>query len=248
MSFAVTVLGSSAMFPTIDRAASGYLFERDGRSIWMDAGAGTWRNLIGLVDYSDLDSVLLTHRHPDHTSDVFSSVHARLLGQPEPLPPIPLWAPAETIERLVAFYDKAVRDCFELREITEADRIEIAGAQVSFVRMAHPAVTMGVRIQDQDGVLAYSADTGPGADLAALASGAATFVCEATFQDSDQLWEGHLSASQAGAIAAENEVEQLVLTHLPPARDYGLSLAEAQRSSGDSRVRLASDGLRLEIG
>lgn len=248
MSFAVTVLGSSAMFPTLERAASGYLFERDGTSIWMDAGAGTWRNLIGRLDYADLNGVLLTHRHPDHTSDVFSAVHARLLGRAEPLPPIPLWAPGETIERLVAFYDKSVRQCFELREITESDRIEIAGAQFSFVHMAHPPETLGVRIQDGDGVLAYSADTGPGADLARLTSGATIFVCEATFQDSDELWEGHLSASQAGAIAAANEVDQLVLTHLPPARDHGLSLAEAQRSCGDSGVRLASDGLRLEIG
>lgn len=248
MSFAVTVLGSSGMFPTTERAASGYLFERDGKSIWMDAGAGTWRNLIGFVSYADLDGVLLTHRHPDHTSDVFMAVHARLLGQAEPLPPIPLWAPAETIERLVHFYNKELNECFDLREIGEGDKLEIAGAQIAFVRMVHPPMTLGVRISDPEGVLAYSADTGPTADLAQLASGASMFICEATLQDSDELWEGHLSASQAGATAAANDVDQLVLTHLPPARDYGLSLAEAQRTCGDSGVRLATDGLRLEVG
>jgi ribonuclease BN (tRNA processing enzyme) len=77
----VTVLGSSGVFATRDRACAGYLVDLGDAKIWMDAGAGTWRNLITQMDYTQLDGVLLSHRHPDHTSDVYQAYHARYSRQ-----------------------------------------------------------------------------------------------------------------------------------------------------------------------
>jgi ribonuclease BN (tRNA processing enzyme) len=57
-----------------------------------------------------------------------------------------------------------------------------------------------------------------------------------------------MRASQAGVAAADAAARKLLLTHLPAERDVGLSLAEAQKSSGDAEVQLAADGLRLEVG
>ncbi|HEX2241551.1 MAG TPA: MBL fold metallo-hydrolase, partial [Actinomycetota bacterium] len=93
----------------------------------------------------------------------------------------------------------------------------------------------------------YSADSGEEADFEALAGDADVFVCEATFQDSDEPWFGHLSAAQAARVAARVRAKKVVLTHLPPGRDFGLSLAEAQREAADLDVQLASDGLRLDL-
>src|SRR5687767_4387787 len=103
MSFTVTILGSSAMFATRERACSGYLLEIDGHHLWLDAGAGTWRNLLKHCAYQDLAGVILTHGHPDHTSDVFQAYHARNYGQAERLPTIPLWAPQDTVDKLVGY-------------------------------------------------------------------------------------------------------------------------------------------------
>ena len=66
--FAVTVLGSSGMFPTSERACAGYLVEIGDKKIWLDAGSGSWRNLVKTCSYAELDGVILTHRHPDHHS------------------------------------------------------------------------------------------------------------------------------------------------------------------------------------
>lgn len=245
MTTKLTILGTSARFATTARACSGYLLEIDGRRLWVDAGAGTWRNLVGHCSFEDVEGVILTHRHPDHTTDVFQMEHARLYGPQGELPPIPLWAPAETLDALAGFKEL---NAFHTHEIAGEGTIEFAGASIRFVSMAHPPETVGVRVESHDGVIAYSADSGEEADFTALAGGADLFVCEASNQDSDDIWEGHLRASQAGRIASEVGVRRLVLTHLPAERDLGLSLAEAQRVADGVSVELAADGDRHEVG
>ncbi|HEX2196971.1 MAG TPA: MBL fold metallo-hydrolase [Actinomycetota bacterium] len=239
MTTRLTVLGTSARFATPARACSGYLLEVDGHRLWLDAGAGTWRNLLACCAYDEIEGVVITHRHPDHATDVFQLEHALLYGPRGPQPPMPLWAPAETLEALTGFKEL---DAFDAFAVAGGDSIEFAGATVRFVAMAHPPETVGVRVETADGVLAYSADSGEEADFGALAGGADLFVCEASNQDSDEIWEGHLRASQAGRIATGVGARHLVLSHLPVERDLGLSLAEAQRAAGDVGVELAADG------
>jgi ribonuclease BN (tRNA processing enzyme) len=244
MGLTITVLGSSGMFATSERACAGYLVEFDETRIWMDAGPGTWRNLLNHADYADLNGVLLSHRHPDHTTDAFQAFHARQYGGPEPLDPIPLWAPAEAIERIYGYSNESAR-AFDFHEITEDSALEIGRARFTFLRMAHPPETLGVRIEHEESTFAYSSDTGADADFKTLAGDADVFVCEATLQDRDEVWKGHLRAAQSGAVAADVGAALLVLTHLPPGRDHEASLAEA-RAGGDVQVVLAADGLRLE--
>jgi ribonuclease BN (tRNA processing enzyme) len=246
VSFAVTVLGSAAMFATKERACSGYLLEVAGKRLWMDAGGGSWRNLQNSIDLADIDGVVLSHRHPDHTIDLFQCFHARRYGNPEPMEVIPLWAPAETIERLVGFSPE-LEESFDIQVVAAGETAKLDDIGLSFFEMVHPAETLGIRAEFEGAALAYSSDTGPGGDLAGLAAGADLFICEATFQDSDEEWKGHMRASQAGTAASDAGAERLLLSHLPAGRDVQLSLAEAQRTSGDVRVELAFDGLKVEI-
>ena len=247
MSLSVTVLGSSGVYATKERACAGYLVELGETTIWLDAGAGTWRNLLQHVDYTKIDGILISHRHPDHTTDVFQAYHARFWGQSEPLEPIPLWAPSETIDGLTAFYEDS-KESFDMHVVTAGNAIEIGDARVSFYEMAHPPETLGMRIERNGAVFSYSADTGPDADFQGLAGSADLFLCEATLQNSDHPWEGHLQASQAGKISASVGVRRLVLTHLPPNRDLDLSLAEARATAGLLDVSLATDGDTYEVG
>jgi len=247
MRLRVTVLGSSGIYATVDRACSGYLVEIGEMRLWLDAGSGSWQNLMKHVEYESLTGILLSHRHPDHVTDVFQAYHSRYWGDPGRLPPIPLWAPSELIERIYAFSSDSA-DAFDLHEIYEETAIEVEDARFTFTRMAHPPVTLGVRIEHENAVFAYSADTGQGADFDRLAREADCFVCEATYQDSDPIWEGHLRASQAGEMAAKVNAKNLVLTHITPGRDTDRSLVEAKATSGDVDVAVAYDGMRLEVG
>ena len=246
MTFSVTVLGCSGMFATRDKAASGYLVEFDDTRLWLDAGPGTWRHLLGHLSYMDIDGVLLTHRHPDHTTDVFQAFHARHYGGPEPLPAIPLWAPGETLERICGF-TRDMTESFKLEEITAGGSLKMGRASMSFVDMAHPPETLGVRMEYEGSAFAYSADTGPSADFVALAKDADLFICEATLQDEDEKWEGHMTASAAASAALSVESRRLLLTHLPAGRDWNHSLEQARSVTRELPIELADDNMTLGI-
>ncbi len=246
MSFVATILGSSGVFATVDRASSGYLVDIDGHPLWMDAGAGTWRNLLGHVDYSELEGVILTHRHPDHTSDIWQAVHAFQWGQKEQLPAIPLWTTSEAISALTAF-STDLGKVFDLRPVAAGDKVSFHGAEISFFEMKHVPGTVGVRIESGGKTLAYSADAGPNGNLPPLAADADVFICEATYQREGGEWDGHLKAAEAARIAQEAGAKRLVLTHLHPKKDHSRSLAEAQAAAPGLLVELAYDGLRLEV-
>lgn len=247
MSFEVTVLGSSGMYATRERACAGYLLTIEGRHVWLDAGAGTWRNLLEHIDYPDIDAVVLTHVHPDHTTDVFQAFHARNYGGETPLPEIPLWGPKSTLDAIRAF-DPSFEQSFDMQVAAAGGAFDYAGASFSFTKMAHPVDTLGVRVEAAGAVLAYSADSGLDADFEGLAGGADLFICEATFQDSDESWTGHMSAAEAATIAGRVDATRLLLTHLPPGRDLALSLAEADREGMGLPIQLAADGQRFEVG
>lgn len=243
----VMPLGCSAMYATPESAASGYLVDLGGFKLWLDAGGGTWQQLLRHIDFAEVDGVLLTHRHPDHTIDVFQFFHARLYGERD-LPNIPLWAPEETIARVTGFSSE-LGETFDIEAIEGGGVTDIGGAKASFVEMKHSVQTCGVRLENEGAVFAYTADTGPGSDFHALGNGADVVLCEATFQDSDQpWWEGHMSATQAGRMIDEVGGPRLVLTHLPPTRDHQVSLEEATRRAGSAVVELASQGRAIEVG
>jgi ribonuclease BN (tRNA processing enzyme) len=246
VSFKVTVLGCSGIYQTRELAASGFLMEIDGGHWLMDMGGGTWRNLLAHIDYRDLNGVFLSHRHPDHTIDVLQLFHARHYGE-IPESQIPLWAPQETIDRLVAF-DEKFAESFALEPVDATSEVKFEDARVTFASMQHPPVTLGVRIEHGDATFAYTADTGLEGDVGAIATGVDVFLCEATAQDADEPWWGHLSASDAARIAVRCEVDRLVLTHLRPDCDRELSLEEARRAAPDLEILLAADGMTLELG
>nr|MBA3349776.1 MBL fold metallo-hydrolase [Actinomycetota bacterium] len=151
------------------------------------------------------------------------------------------------LERMCA-YAEGVDLAFDLRSVAAGGSFSIDNAQVKLFEMAHPVVTVGVRVECGESVLAYTADTGLEGDLLPLAKDADLLLSEATLQDCDgPVFHGHMSAAQSSGVAREAGVTRLVLTHLPPGRDLSVSLAEARAAAPDVNAVLAADGQRYEV-
>jgi len=64
----LTVLGASGAFPAPGTATSGYLLEIDGHHILIDCGSGVLSRLQEHIRLDQLEAIILTHLHSDHTS------------------------------------------------------------------------------------------------------------------------------------------------------------------------------------
>lgn len=97
---------------------------------------------------------------------------------------------------------------------------------------------------------AYVLDTGWCEGALDLAGGADMLLCESTFlsTESDLADEyGHLTARQAGRLAAEAGVRLLVLTHFSPRYDNELLFADEAALEFDGEIVLASDFDRIPL-
>ena len=66
----VRVVGSSASVPRPGRACSCHLIRARGTNLLLDMGTGALANLRIVMDYPDLDGIVITHMHADHFLDL----------------------------------------------------------------------------------------------------------------------------------------------------------------------------------
>ena len=240
----LTILGSSGVYPVPGNPASGFLLTVGqgpaARRLWIDAGNGTFAALQRHADFAALDALVLSHTHADHCLDVPAFYYARRFHADAPLPKVPLLCPAGTRELLAPIVREEGGDklgeVFDFREVGDGDRAEVAGVRLAFARTDHPVPTLAVRAEHGGRSLAYTADTGPGPELAAveeLARGSDLLVAEATYQEGKVGKPVHLSATEAGALARRVGARRLLLTHVWPAFDPAVSVAQARRAAGE---------------
>jgi ribonuclease BN (tRNA processing enzyme) len=251
----LSVLGSSGGYPRPDNPSSGFLLEGPAGRVWLDAGNGTFAVLQALTPFTELDALLLSHLHADHCLDAYPLYYALRFTRGEAWGSerrLPVYAPPrsrERLSRLLATDDaETFARVFDFREIDEGRVVEAAGMRFTFLRTQHPIHTLAVRAEAPAGVLTYSADTGPGTDLAGFAAGSDLLLCEATYQNAAMGGPIHLSAAEAAQTAVRAGARQLALTHHWPTLDPQVSLAEARAAAGGVPVRLAWTGDELVVG
>src|SRR5215472_11189811 len=96
----LTVVGCSGSIPGPDSAASCYLLEEDGFRLAVDLGNGALGSLQKYAGLFDIDAVCLSHLHADHCVDLYSYAIARTYSPGGLQPPIPVYGPAGTRERI----------------------------------------------------------------------------------------------------------------------------------------------------
>ena len=248
----LTVLGSAGGSPTRTNPASGYLLETAGMSFWLDAGTGTFMELARLVDPGSLDGVVISHIHVDHCTDLFG-LYGYLGFGPSGTIPVPVLLPPGAADHLAAFARAGEEHVFHMVldfvDVDAGSTVKIDDVSIRFGEAVHPVPALVTRFDTPDGSIVYSGDTGPGSDLLELAGGADLLLCEATIagQRDEDSYPYHLTAFEAGRIAAEAGVRTLVVTHLASSVDPERALEEAG-SEFDGNLVLAMPGTTITIG
>lgn len=246
MGLSVTILGCSGSYSAPGLACTGYLVESEGTRVWLDAGPGTLANLQRHCTLTEIDAIVVTHEHPDHWLDLaMAYVACRYFVDRAPMPVYGTAGTHALAQALAGAHDLA--PTIDWRFITDADRVTIGDQQWRFSRTDHPVETLAPRVDSGGRSFAFSADTGEDWSFASLGEGIDLGLCEATFLHQDLVTSSrHLSARQAGAMAAEAGVGRLLLTHLAPGSDAPAFGREATEAFG-APVELVEVDRRYEV-
>ncbi len=262
----LTVLGKSPSWQDAGGACSGYLLEDDGVTVLIDCGNGVFSKLREHVDYVDVDAVVISHLHADHTLDLIPYSYG--LGyaprqQPVPVPPWPgtddparprLIAPPGSLEffRNVTGnwgQPELIETAFAVEEYEESSEPTVGPLTFSFCEVPHFVQTfaMCIRSSTGDGVLAYGADSSPSEALVGFVRGADLLVIEATLPRPERSgMRGHLTPAEAGEHAREAGVDRVALTHISDELDWTWARQQASDAFGKP-VEMALEGARFVV-
>ncbi len=244
-------LGTGTSIPHIAHSPAALIIKAAGRYLLFDIGPGTLSRLhLAGIGYDQVDQLLLTHLHPDHTLDL-----ATLLLVFNYAPGAERTAPFQVtggrdlpdfFRRMVALYPEVAPVSFELlfRQVYR-DEFSIADLQVKTAPSGHTSDSIGYRIDDGQRSVVYSGDTATRGELAQLAADADLLITECSFPSG---WdtEDHLNADMVSEIAQQAHVKSLAITHrYPPALAVDLAAQIRRQYAGE--VILTHDGLHLTV-
>lgn len=246
MGLSITVLGCSGSYSGPGLACTGYLVESASTRVWLDAGPGTLANLQRHRQLTEIDAIVITHEHPDHWLDLaMAYIACRYFLDRGPMPVYGTAGTHELARALAGTHDLA--PTIEWRTMTDGDSATIGDQEWRFSRTDHPVETLAPRVDSGGRAFAFSADTGDGWSFASLGEGIDLGLCEATYLHEDLVAPSpHLSALQAGAMAADADVKRLLLTHLAPGSDAEAFGQEAGEAFG-APVELVDVDRRYEV-
>jgi ribonuclease BN (tRNA processing enzyme) len=236
----LTVVGCSPAWPNPGGAQSGYLVEGSGKLL-LDCGPGVLPRLREQDGWPRVDAIVITHFHLDHWGDLVPWTFGAMFGPGRETPRPQLWLPPNGRSELEVFEEKfgvpgMFGDAFETLAYEDGVPFETCGVHVTPLRVPHYQLqTYALRVSDGSSTLAYSGDSAPSPQLAAVGRDADLFLCEATLRESREGGNGlrgHLSAEEAVAAFEESGARRLVIIHRPEE----LPLADGVERASDGDV------------
>ncbi|SFG37580.1 Ribonuclease BN, tRNA processing enzyme [Halopelagius inordinatus] len=248
----VTFLGTGSAMPLPDRAQTGLLLESDDRALLVDCGSGVLGRLSATdAGYEGVGTVLLTHHHLDHVSDLFSLLKARWLAGEEHLEVVGPEGTKSLVDGLLDVHDYLQgRMDLTVREVTAGgDSFEVAGFEIEAMETRHSVPCLAYRFSGDEGSeeFVFSGDSEAFEGLANFAEGAAVLAHDCSFPDDVDV-SNHPTPSQLGEALAGHDIGRVYLTHLyPHTEGRHEEMLDSIGSAYDGDVRFARDGLRVDI-
>jgi ribonuclease BN (tRNA processing enzyme) len=264
MQVEVRVLGKSPAWQDDGGACSGYLVRADGFTLLLDCGNGVFAKLRAVLDYVEVDAIVISHLHADHILDLVPyslalayspRLHPNGSGRPALLaapPHPPLYAPPGARGRFRELSSALgqpdqIESAFDVREYDPAQSLAVGPFAVRFCEVPHYTRCFAIELAAPDRRFTFGADCAPSDALTAFAAGTDLLMLEATLEHPETSgMRGHMTAAEAGEIGRRAGARRLVVTHYSDELDAGWVAAEAARGFG-GEVTLASEGVELSV-
>ncbi|MFB6118706.1 MBL fold metallo-hydrolase [Halosegnis sp.] len=246
----VTFLGTGSAMPAGDRNQTGLLVEAGEDTLLVDCGSGVLGALADTeAGYESVETVLLTHHHLDHVSDLLALLKARWLAGEEHLTVVGPDGTSALVEGLLDVHDYLEgRVELTLRDI-EPGEFHVSGFDARAVETVHSMYCHAYRFShpSADGDFCFSGDSEATEAVATLADGARVLAHDCSFPDDIDV-SNHPTPSALGEMLTDRAIDRLYLTHLYPHTDgRHREMVESVRESFDGEIRVARDGHQAEM-
>lgn len=261
MNFFTTILGSGAALPTGHRRCSAQVVNINGFKLLLDCAEGTQDGIRRChLKLQSLGTILISHLHGDHffgLPGLLSTMH--LCGRTEPVTVIAPKGARQVIETIFELTGNHIGYPLEFVEMDFSEGVhrvfEGKRCTVDAFPIVHSVPDYGFRITETPRgsnpprIYVYCCDTAYTEDIVPYIQGADLLCLECTF--ANELAElaterQHLTAGQAGRLAALAGVRQLLLTHISARyKDPQILLDQASAEFPD--VLIAEDCHAVEI-
>jgi ribonuclease Z len=272
----VTLLGTGAVAPVMNRFGASTLVEAGGHKYLFDAGRGALLRLTQIgVRWQEIDGVFLTHLHSDHVvglPDLMLS--GWLVGSRTR--PLRIWGPKGTenmTSHLGAAFESDIQHrvtddraaaegiVVQTKDIAEVIVLHDGDVTITALDVEHapnmPA--LGYRINYRGRSVVLSGDTRFSENLIRHATGVDLLIHEvavrSTFERAGMPSGGvnavmalHVSPQQAGEIFARTKPKLAVYSHIALSSATEQDVIPPTRETYNGRVELGEDLMVIEIG
>lgn len=244
----LTILGFMGGYPTNGIGTTSYLLTAGDFRLLIDVGSQAVLTLEKHMDPLDVDAVILTHYHPDHIADLGVLQHVFLLKQ----------RTDGKEKRILPIYGHAESSLHPLRDNEGASQgidytgdqpIEIGPFQIDFLKTIHPVPCYALAITEKETKkkFVFTGDSGYLEDFISFTKDADLFLADANLYRGQEGHHAHMTSQEVGEIAEKAQVNELILTHLPPNGDWQKLLLEAKAAAPNVRVALAEKDQIIQI-
>jgi ribonuclease BN (tRNA processing enzyme) len=223
----------------------------------LDCGPRTLHRLLEIdITINDIDYLLLSHFHPDHSGELVNFLFATQYpnGNQRQSPLTLVGGPGLKdfyggLENVYGSWMSPAADFISLIEMDhhQTDRLLWGSISIKVTPTEHRPESIAYRIGAPNGAsLVYSGDTDYSENLIDLAQFADVFICESALPDELKV-PGHLTPSLAGQMAQLAQVKQLVLTHFYPECENADIIGQCRKSYSGPLV-MARDLMQINTG
>ncbi len=273
----VTLLGTGAPPPVMQRFGPSILVEAGGRKLLFDAGRGALQRLAQIqVRWQDVDGVLFTHLHSDHVVGFPDLWLTGWLVSPGRDRPLSVWGPRGTAKmmshleqayefdiRIRLYDDRAAPDGVVIlaEDIGAGVVFDKGGLKVTAFEVDHRPVrpAFGYRLDYGGRSVVLSGDTRVSENLIQHAQGVDLLVHEVASPETFErvgvgpeharaVIDHHVTPEQAAAVFARTKPRLAVYSHIALPIATEQDLLPPTRSSYAGRVEVGEDLMAILVG
>jgi len=217
----IIVLGTGTSVPSLSRSSSAYLLITARQKILVDIGPAVVRRLLESgYTVNDIDIVILTHFHVDHTADLSTFLFACNYGIESRTKPLTVFGGPgihKFYRGLLNIYPWISPKSYQitLKSIYQGQE-EVSDVLIGAARVNHNKESVAISVEKRKKVV-FSGDTDYSRNFIKLAYKADILITECSFPE--RKVKGHMNLNILKKVVEKAQPERVIMSHLYPEWD-----------------------------